>query len=461
MLHWKVNSLRGRLTTTTCITLSIFLGLTGFILETAFTEAMESNIAKVQESKIYALVGVADDSNIRQLQMPMTLTEEDLNDVTSGVYGLLYNSDKEVIWRSPSVIEDLPKFTIDAPTGAMNFYSFQDNTIIYYVTSFAVEWYGEDKKIRRYVFLIAENASRYQEIASNFRQSLWLWFSILILALIAFQLFILTWGFKPLQKVIKAIAKVEQGLEKNIQGNYPKEIRKLTDAINLLIKNEQQQGQRYRDSLADLAHSLKTPLAVIRSTLENHKIADNLHTNLDEQLNRMNQIIASQLQRAKTAGKTTFSTAILVSPTIEKIVLALKKVYRHKNMEFTLNLQEDAKFWGEEADLLEFCGNIIENASKYGQKKVEVCVEQTMDSEKGSLLSIICEDDGPGVEKQHKNEILQRGKRLDEQTEGQGLGLSIVVDIVSSYNGQIKIERSYLGGAKFVLTFITNNTINA
>jgi two-component system sensor histidine kinase PhoQ len=236
---------------------------------------------------------------------------------------------------------------------------------------------------------------------------------------------------------------IEQGKAERLTSLYPKELSKLTTQLNQLLATEQKQRQRYRNALSDLAHSLKTPLAVLQAQSDISVVNQ-------EQINRINSTIDHQLKRAQSAGKSSWLLGIEVKPVVDKLLSTLAKIYFDANKTLTLNTFENVTFKGDEADLLELLGNLLDNAYKAAKSAIRLTVNQ-----QENTLVICIEDDGIGIKKQQITQILERGVRADTYEVGHGVGLAIVRDIVESYQGELHIGHSEtLGGASFILRFI-------
>ncbi|MGP1666470.1 MAG: ATP-binding protein, partial [Rhodanobacter sp.] len=207
----------------------------------------------------------------------------------------------------------------------------------------------------------------------------------------------------------------------------------------------------YRHTLADLAHSLKTPLAVIRSQLESGGEGPTRGAGVLDQVRRMDELVAYQLSRAATSGRQTFAAAVPIAGHAEDLVQGLEKVYASKNLLCEFDIDEGAVFYGEQGDLLELLGNLLENAFKWANHHVLLVVKQQPQPGQrrpGLLLSV--EDDGPGIAEEKIEKVLQRGVRGDERVQGHGIGLSIVQDIVRAYRGELVVDRSpEFGGSRF------------
>jgi two-component system, OmpR family, sensor histidine kinase PhoQ len=191
---------------------------------------------------------------------------------------------------------------------------------------------------------------------------------------------------------------------------------------------------------------------VIRSQLESPAADDPAaRGNVLDQVRRMNELVAYQLARAATSGRQTFASAVPIAGHAEDLVQSLEKVYASKNVLCEFDIADGAVFYGEQGDLLELLGNLLENAFKWAGHRVLLVAKmqpQPGRQRPGLLLSV--EDDGPGIAEDKIEKVLQRGVRGDERVQGHGIGLSIVQDIVHAYQGELTVDRSSeLGGARF------------
>jgi two-component system sensor histidine kinase PhoQ len=256
------------------------------------------------------------------------------------------------------------------------------------------------------------------------------------------------WATKPLKRLMADLLKLEKGDELIFSENYPVELRGLTTSLNRLIENERSNLSRQRRTLGDLAHSLKTPLAVINSELENEHIDKDL---IEQQVVNMDEIVAYQLKRAAVAGHRTFVIGVPVIDVMSKIIKTLHKVHPNRNIKVKTQIAPGAEFYGEKGDLMEVLGNLLENAFKWCDQKIDVLVKTLyMDGRKRTGLIIEISDDGPGIPKSKREDLLKRGVRGDEKVKGHGIGLSIVTDVVESYQGKLEISNhKTLRGACF------------
>jgi len=440
-------SLSRRLLVAASAVLFVFLGLTGLVLDRAFQSNAEQAQRDRLQSQIYALLATADFVEIDQrLQLGDALPEPRLGTPLSGLYAVIYKNVKGRVWKSPSSVGlSIPRYT-QAKRAQWFFEKLvTKNGQQYFSQNFSVVWEDHLNKQFEYVFQVLEDYDVYNQQVSSFRRELWGWLVAVAAVLLLAQGFILRWSLKPLRKVASDIEAVKSGTTDRLKENYPEEIQGLTQGINTFIDSERAQRDRYRRTLADLAHSLKTPLAVLKSGLHNQ----GQNNVMDDQIDRMRDIVDYQLQRASSAGRTTMGVHTELLPVIERIVGSLKKVHADKNIQCTVKVDSELKFPGEQGDLMELVGNLLENAYKWACQ--EILVNARLENN-NRLLQITVEDDGAGIPDNRKQEVLLRGRRADETVAGHGIGLSIVQEIVSQYGGSIQLDDSPLGGASIGLS---------
>ena len=227
----------------------------------------------------------------------------------------------------------------------------------------------------------------------------------------------------------------------------------MTENLNILLKREQYQRQRYRNAMDDLAHSLKTPLAVMTGLGDQLQLEPSQIETLREQTERMNQIVSYQLQKATNVSEMSISKPVDLIAIIEKLVSALEKVYREKAVQVERSLPPTMSLRMDEGDCLEIVGNLLDNAFKYGNSRIAVTA---LCDEMSRSLNLVIEDDGEGLTDSEIEKILNRGTKLDEASEGQGIGLAVVADIVQSYNIELNFGRGNLGGLQASLKFQTS-----
>ena len=304
-----------------------------------------------------------------------------------------------------------------------------------------------------YTVYILEDSTALGRQVATFRKALWRYLGGAGLVLLLLQTLILRWSLRPLGDVIDELKRVQSGAAAGMSEAHPRELEPLTESINAFIHSERENLDRQRNTLADLAHSLKTPLAVLRSRLDADTGETELRDEVDAQLRRMNDLVSYQLARAARSGHQLFAAPIEIEPHAEQIVLGLEKVYAAKGVYCEFEIASHARFYGETGDLQELLGNLLENAFKWATSRVLLTViEGETEAGRRPGLTIVVEDDGPGIADERIAYVLQRGVRGDERVHGHGIGLSIVQDIIKSYRGELHVGRSdELGGARFTV----------
>ena len=445
MLSRWLHSLSGRLSLMATLVLLVFLVVLSSVLERAYRTSLDEAKARELQLHIYTLLAFAEPEG-DSLRLPPNLPEQRFNQPDSGLIGAVMDARGRVIWRSQSALS-LPNFSemplpLPLRQGQTVYAEVRLPDMPTPYSSFrqGVAW-GLDSEVQ-FTFVVLEDAAPLQAQVRQFSSTLWRWLGLGSIALIAVQLLVLRWGLAPLRSVARALKQMQQGGSDTLQGNFPRELVPLTDNLNLLIENERRQREKTRHTLADLAHSLKTPLAVLKGLdpVADPKGATEL---LGEQVQRMDSIISYQLQRAVASSPKSILRGVAVKPLAEKILTALDKVYRDKSVNAELLCDDSVLFYGDEGDLMEMLGNLLDNGYKYGGGRLLAEIENIGD-QRG--VSIRVADDGPGLTQDQWEKVIQRGVRADEQEQGQGIGLAVVVDIVENYHGTINVSVSEWGG---------------
>lgn len=449
-----IRSLRLRLMAGAAALAVLFMALMLPTLQSAFSIALENSIEQRLAADVATLISAARLENGR-FYMPNTLPGEQLNLPDSHLLGYIYNRDGDVVWRSRGTQDEnldyLPRY--DGRTEFKRWHS--KNGHDYFVYDLEITLLAGQNAA--YSFVTVEPVSEYRYIMAGLRDHLYLWLGAALLVLLTLLWLGLTWGLRALQGVSGELDQIETGERDALSTKHPSELLRLTDSLNRLLGSEREQRTRYRDSLDDLAHSLKTPLAVLQSVSETiaRRPEDVEHARLlQSQIERMSQQIGYQLQRASLRKSGLVRHRVLLRPLLDSLCVTLDKVYRDKQVCVTLDLPQDCTVPMEQGALLELLGNILENAYRLCVSEVRITWQETAsepDAVAHEIISI--EDDGPGVPPSQRARILQRGERLDTQHPGQGIGLAVVQDIIDSYGAQLLLDESALGGAAFHIRF--------
>jgi two-component system sensor histidine kinase PhoQ len=325
-----------------------------------------------------------------------------------------------------------------------------------YRFSMGVKWEDGSGKSRReipFAFYVFENSATLDEQIGIFRRALWVYLGLAGALLLGVQILALRWSLQPLRRVQRELARVQRGSAQGLSGSHPRELAPLTGSINAFIVSERENLDRYRNTLSDLAHSLKTPLAVLRTSLDNDIDETALRAEVRDQVQRMSEIVTYQLSRGASTGHALFAAPLEIEVRAEGIVSSLEKVYAAKRVLCEFELDPAARFHGDEGDLMELLGNLLENAFKWARSRVLLSTRsQTAPGDRRPGLELTVEDDGPGIPFERVERLLQRGVRGDERVQGHGIGLAIVQEIVRSYHGELAVDASAeLGGARFAV----------
>lgn len=451
-------SLNARLLLASSVVLAAFLGITGLVLDRAFQASTEAALRDRLQGHLYALLAASDLDKRGQLQLPAELPDPRFSLIGSGLYAEVAGNTGIPVWRSKSLLGSNLVFAPSPSLGQRVFSKLStDKGVPLLSLGFTVSWEAAAQGERRYTYRVAESLTSFDAEVNRFRRSLWGGLAAAAFLLLGVQSAVLRWSLAPLRRVSADLRAIEGGLAQRLQGDYPRELRQLTDNLNGLLASSDDLLKRYRDSLGNLAHSLKTPLAVLRGALDGETNPDALRAIAREQLTGMSRLIEYQLQRAAASGRAPLTAPVQLKPVVEKIIAALAKVYADKNVNVSLDISEDVVFHGDAGDLTEMLGNLLDNAFKWCRGHVHIAAQRS--SAPGALrpqLEIRIEDDGPGIAADMKARVLQRGVRADQTMPGHGLGLAMVQDTVLLYRGELQIANGPRAGLIIRLRFPEN-----
>ncbi len=449
-----MNSLSSRLLVSVSVLLLVFFGATIAVLDRAFTEAGEQARRDILDGHLVALLAAAEPDDSGQLALPERLREPRFQLIGSGLYAELRAFDGTVLWRSRSALGmELPAGTVpEIGNHLFDREELEDGTPLL-TLALTVDWELEDEVSQSYVFKVAESLDGFNAQIAEFRRQLFGWFAaVAITMLVAFSM-LLRSLLRPLRQIETEIGEIEEGARTSLSTRFPTELNGVARNMNLLIDSERARSDRYRYTLDNLAHSLKTPLAAMRALLSERHEAD-FGRRSNEQIDRMDEIVRYQLRKPAASAVDKLPLApVPVEKEVGRLIDGLRKVYRDKNPEFDVAIQPGMQFRGDTGDFLEVAGNLLDNACKWCKRKVRISIVPSVGARavaSGMVLKV--EDDGPGIPEDAAQALLQRGMRLDESTPGHGIGLAVVKDIAASYGGRLSITRSDLGGAEIMVS---------
>lgn len=448
-LKKKSYSLRTRLMIgATCTAFIFILGLFP-VLQQAFTKALEKAVQQRLAADASTLISVARIEEGR-LSMPEKLPDEEFDILSARQLGFIFDSQGKLVWHSRSAkqyeINYQPRYDGRGHEFAKIRDSQEQEFFVYDIEIDLLR--GQSAA---YSIVTMQPVSDYKPMYKSLRRQLNTWLAAALICLLSILWLGLNWGTRSLLRLRVELDEVEAGQRKLLSDEHPRELLRLTGSLNRLLENERQQRLRYVHSLDDLAHSLKTPLAVLQGVAEvlatqpeNKEQARTLHN----QVSRMSQQVSYQLQRASLRRSGLIRHSVKLAPLLEPLIEALNKVYLDKQVDVQMRFSREQRVPVEHGALLEVFGNLLENSYRLCLRQICICV-QTYEQ----YCEIVVEDDGPGVPASQRERILRRGERLDTQYPGQGIGTAVVKDIIDSYQGLLFIEDSELGGAKFRIIF--------
>ena len=311
----------------------------------------------------------------------------------------------------------------------------------------------------RYLIAVAGDASEIDDETHSFDRAIGATFLALTIALLLTTALQVRFGLAPLKRISASLAAIRSGRAERLAGDFPVEIAPLARETNALIEANREIVERARTHVGNLAHALKTPLSVLvneAATRGNDPLA---HKVL-EQTDIMRDQVARQLERARLAARSTVvSTLTDVPQVVTALARTMEKLHRERDIAIDIDVPAHASFRGEQQDLEEMVGNLVDNACKWAQSRVaiEVVAERpaaagdrgpTVDGGEKPRVRIIVDDDGPGLSPAEREQVALRGQRLDETKPGSGLGLSIVVELAKLYGGVLTLGTAPIGGLR-------------
>jgi two-component system sensor histidine kinase PhoQ len=435
--------------------LVVGLGLLSVVLSAVAAVALDALFRRnalearydVLDAQVIALIATADLDPSGNLA-PATLAEARLATPGSGLYAEIRASDGSVTWRSPSTtgsglaLEARPAVGLRQTERV----SLSDGTRVL-AQSLGVSWETGDGPARTFFLSAAESLEPYYEEVARVRLWLAAGAGLLMLALVTALSLGLRWGLQPLRRLEREIAEVEQGGRELLGAGWPRELSGVTANLNALLAGERTRLARYRTTLGNLAHSLKTPIAALKAIASS---ADpGTRSQVEPPLERMQSIVEHQLRRAVLAGAGSTVAAVSVAGPLQDLLGALRKVYRDKSVACELQVPPTLAYPMETGDLLELAGNLLDNAFKYCRARVVLRARSRERADwRRPGLEIEVLDDGPGIPASDRQRVLERGVRVDESVDGQGIGLASARDVAAAYGGSVEVDGGPLGGAR-------------
>jgi signal transduction histidine kinase len=306
---------------------------------------------------------------------------------------------------------------------------------------------GEDG---RYLVAVAGDAAELDEETQSFDNAIVVTFGVLALILLLTTTFQVRFGLAPLKRISEGLAAIRSGRAERLEGAFPVEIAPLARETNALIDANRDIVTRARTHVGNLAHALKTPISVIQNEAATHG-HDPLAEKVREQTEIMRDQVARHLERARLAARVAvIGTVTEVRPVVTALARTMEKLHRQRGIAIDIDAPEGVLFRGEQQDLEEMVGNLVDNACKWAQSRVavEVLSERPDPADDRRVVRVLVDDDGPGLSPQQREQVARRGRRLDESKPGSGLGLSIVMELAALYGGGLTLGTAPIGGLR-------------
>jgi signal transduction histidine kinase len=452
----RANSLALRLFLTATLWTAAILLITGMVLSTIYRQTVERAFDRRLDVYLKTLVADVASPETPDDKFPQSLGEPLFELPLSGWYWQVTRLDpQKPETRSSRSLWDaaLPRLAdpIAAPPGGAR----QG-----YVKG------PEDQRLRlaertidlgeegRYLVAVAGDAG---EIDDEIRAFDW-WLAVTFVALAAVLLlstmFQVRFGLAPLKRISESLAAIRSGSAERLAGRFPEEIAPLARETNALIEANREIVQRARTHVGNLAHALKTPLSVMMNEAA-ARGDDPFAAKVREQIDIMRDQVARHLERARIAARApVVGTVTDVLPVLTALARTMEKIHRDRAVAIDIEAPAAVKFQGEQQDLEEMLGNLVDNACKWAQSRVsvEVLHARAGGADAAPTVHIIVDDDGPGLSPSQREQVAKRGQRLDETKPGSGLGLSIVSDLAHLYGGDLTLGTAPIGGLRAELT---------
>jgi signal transduction histidine kinase len=253
-------------------------------------------------------------------------------------------------------------------------------------------------------------------------------------------------GLMPFRRLRERLSAVRAGEDRRVAGEYPSEVQPLIDEMNALLEDREMAVKRAVSTAGDLAHGLKTPLALLAQVAERAGGEGNseLAESIGQQVERMSRHVNYHLARARAAASgAAGAPPCPVAASAEALVRTVLRLYGGRGLEISSALAGELRARVQREDLDEILGNLLDNACKWAKSRIALDAFRS-----GATVVLTLDDDGPGLTPAQRNVVIERGVRLDEASPGSGLGLAIVRDLTELYGGSISIEESPLGGLR-------------
>jgi signal transduction histidine kinase len=442
-------SLRFRLLAGAAVWITLALTIAGFVLSGLFSDHVRRRFEVELTNHLDQLASLIDLGPDRAPILPQPLSDPRFNRPLSGLYWQVADGDAPVL-RARSLWDEvlsLPADTVE--NGQIHHHRISGpagRTLI--VLERAVTLPASPDPIR---IAVAADEGELLSVVAAFNRMLWLSLGVLAAVLIAAALVQVVVGLRPLTRLRRELAVLRAGQAKRFAAEVPAEVRPLVEDLNALLDHSEEVVDRSRLQAGNLAHALKTSLSVLANEAETlaPENAGNVGEAMVRQVAAMRRHIDHHMARARAAGSRSLpGIGTPVAESAAALARAMATLHAARGIDVKVRVPPEHIFAGEREDLDEMLGNLMDNACKWADARVEV----TAHGDSGGMLTVVVDDDGPGLPPDRREAALTAGVRLDESTPGAGLGLAVVRDVARLYGGDIRLTESPLGGLRTELT---------
>ncbi len=436
---WRPQSLRTRLLLATSITLALTLGLTGWALTRYFAQHVRAELAHESTQTLDQLTALLSvDAQGRASIAAHRLLDPRWARPYSGLYWQVNDPSHRPTLRSRSLWDETLRLPHDAlDRGVVHQHLMpgpNQQTVLVVERGVTLDDHPQD--IWR--LMVAVDTQAMEQSIHAFER-----FTIGALLLLMGLLVAAAWlqvrvGLAPLGSLQQALSRLHQGQSSDLGQGFPAEVQPLVDDFNTVLQRQRDMVERAHQQAGNLAHGLKTPLAVIRQAAQQAPSTEPLAAIALAQTDAARRQVDWHLARARAqAVHQQTGARAKVGATLATMTQAMNMIHRDKGLDVLIDWDDDTLcFAGEAQDLQEILGNLLDNAYQWARSRVSVCAARQGESS----LRITIIDDGPGLSDAQRERVMQRGQRLDETVPGSGLGLAIALDLTTSYGGQLSLN---------------------
>ncbi len=443
-MRW--GSLKFRLTLAATLSLALALSLAGFGLTILFERHVERRVVRELSNHLRQLVGALDIAPDGTLSLVAPLADQRFAQPLSGLYWQVAERGKTPSLRSRSLWDEV--LTLEEPPGhparghVHRLEGPKGAPLLALVRAISVK--RGERRIRL-LLAVATERSEVTKATRDFAREL-----VLSLGLLGFVLVLASWaglrlGLEPLEAVRRRLAGVREGTARRMEGRFPEEVTPLVEEVNLLLDAQERSIERARERAGNLAHGLKTPLTALRAIGRalDERGQDDIAREIEAHITAMHAHVERELTRARMAAGHGVRRHGELAPAVRRLVDVMAKLPRGDALSWEVCIEDGLTAAIEAHDLTEILGNLLDNARKWARRRVRILGQAEAAT---GRVHLCVEDDGPGVAEEDRARVLERGRRLDENSPGTGLGLAIAKAVVAECHGTLELYAAPLGG---------------